>query len=397
MNNSNKKVLLVSRNLMAGGIESSSINFIENMQDSVNIEAFFCNFAGVLKNKIPQNIKIHNSNKLLMFFSGADNNQYKTTTKPSKFKTYLRNIIKFFYIRFGFKNFLKYLAIRKVKIKEEYDCALCFFAQNDLCSRVVVEKVKAKQKIAYIHTDAKRSPISKQSYKLLFKYDKILCVSKSCANIFKEVYPKLAEKTDFLYNFQDNNKIKQQAIEFDVCYPKTFNIVTVARLSDEEKAFFRSLKIFKRLKNEGFDFCWHIVGDGMDREKIKNYILANNMSDYIILHGNQSNPYPYIKAADLFFLGSNYESWGMVIVESLILGIPVVTTNTCSAYEILEDKCFICENNEDSIYEHLKLILTNNTLLNNEKNKISNYLFDNENTKLKFINILKDKENYSGK
>lgn len=390
------KILLVSRNLMAGGVESSSINFIENMRDSLDIDAFFCNFDGILKSKFPTNITVHKSNKYLQFFSGADSSVSQIGQR-SKLKTLIRNIVKFFFKKLGIKKFFKFLAVKKVKISNEYDCVLSFFAQNDLCSKVSINRVKAKQKFAFIHTDVGVNPISKEAFKLLFKYDKILCVSQSSANIFKKTYPELAEKTDFIYNFQDNNKIMQHSSDFTVNYPKTFNIITVARLSDDEKAFFRSLKIFKQLKDEGYDFNWHIVGDGVDKVKMENYIKTNNMSNYVTLHGNQANPYPYIKSSDLFFLGSRHESWGIVIIEALILGVPVLTTNTCSAYEILGDKCFICENKENFIYEKLKFVLDNKHLLNIEKEKIKNYLFDNESNKLRFLRILNEKVSNCGK
>ena len=174
-------------------------------------------------------------------------------------------------------------------------------------------------------------------------------------------------------------------------YPKSLNIVTVSRLSDEQKAFFRALKIFKDLHDEGFEFHWNIIGDGVDRLKIERYIKEETMSDYVTLYGNQSNPYPYIKAADFFFLGSRYESWGIVMVEALTLGVPVVTTETSSAYEILEDKCFICTNNEQGIYQKLKFVLENKHLLNMERKKIENYEFDNESNKRRLMNMLKEK------
>lgn len=382
-----KKVLLVSRNLMAGGVETSSINFIQNMKDDIDLEAFFCNYDGILKNKIPDGTKVYDGNKLLKFFSGADNYVVKMGQR-SKFKNLVRNVVKFFYNKFGVKKFLKWLAVKRVNFKNEYDCAICFFAQNDLCSQIVLKRVKAKQKIAFIHTDVSVSPLPHGVYKLLFKYDKIMCVSRSSAELFRSKYPELSYKTDYIYNFQDNDKIKHLSNQFNVNYPNMLNIITVARLSDEQKAFFRALNVFKRLHDEGHKFCWHIVGDGIDRIKINNYINDNNMQEYVVLHGNQSNPYPYIKASDIFFLGSRYESWGIVMIEALTLGVPVLTTNTSSAYEILGDKGFICDNNETAIYDKLKYVLRNIDLIALEKDKIQNYNFDNDSNKQKLLNIL---------
>ena len=382
-----QKVLIVSRNLMAGGIETSYLNFIQNMKNSVELETFLCNKSGILKQKLPEDIVLYEGNKILKFLTPADGVSGKE--KNQKLKKILRKIIKFFYNLLGFKKFLKFYAIKTTKkIKKEYDCALCFYAQNDLCCDVALKKVNAKQKFAFIHADVSKSPINKRSLKMLTKFDKILCVSNSCANVFKQVYPHLANKVDYLYNFQDVEKIKNQSTEFIVNYPNGFNIVTVARLSETEKGFLRSLEVFNNLHKQGFKFHWHIVGEGIDRGVIEEYISVNNMKDYVTLHGNQVNPYPYIKAADLFYLGSYHESWGLVIVEALTLNVPVLTTNTCSAHEILGDKCFICENDKISISSSLKYIIENKNILEVKKEEIQDYYFDNDIIKEKFLNFL---------
>lgn len=382
------KVLILSRNLMAGGIETSYLNFIENMKDSVNLETFLCNYNGILKNKMSKDIKLYEGNKVLKFLTPTDGASVKS--KKSKFKMCLRNVIKFFYNVFGFKKLLKFYAVTTTKkIKKEYDCALCFYAQNDLCCEIALKKVNAKQKFAFVHADVSKSPINKKSLKMFKQFDKILCVSNSCASVFKSVYPHLADKVDYLYNFQNTEKIKQQANEFDVDFPNNFNIVTVARLSENEKGFLRSLNVFNKLHKHGYKFHWHIIGEGLDRDRIEEYIENNNMKDFVTLHGNQINPYPYIKSADLFYLGSYHESWGLVIVESLVLGVPVLTTKTCSAFEILGNKCMICENNENEIYNSFEFILKNKDVLNLKQKEIENYNFDNNKIKEKFLTLIK--------
>ena len=119
----------------------------------------------------------------------------------------------------------------------------------------------------------------------------------------------------------------------------------------------------KALKEEGLDFCWHIVGSGYCEREIKEYIDTNGLADCCIMHGHQNNPYPYIKAADLFFLGSYHEAAPMVFAESMLLKVPVLTTNTCSAVELVGEKGFVCENSEEGIYEALKNLISNKELI----------------------------------
>lgn len=68
-----------------------------------------------------------------------------------------------------------------------------------------------------------------------------------------------------------------------------------------------------------------IVGDGPERERLDG--LAGNLGGRVVLVGEDSNPYRYVARADVFVLSSRFEGFGVVIVEALALGIPVVSTD----------------------------------------------------------------------
>ena len=382
-------MLIVSKNLTTGGIENSFINFVKNVKDDISIETFLCNNNGVLKSKMPQDIKVVEGNQVIKALNGADS-LYVGNDKTTKFKRGFRNFVKCVVNKLGLKGILKWWGILTTKkIKETYDCALCYYAQSDMCSKITLKKVNAKQKWAYIHADVSKFEIGKKIEKLLKKYDKILCVSHSCAEIFKKRYADLANKVDYVYNFQNCETIRNLANEFEVEYPETFNIVSVSRLSELEKGIMRSTDVFKQLKEEGYKFNWQVIGGGCDEALIKKYIEDNGMTGCITMHGTKANPYPYIKAADLFYLGSYHESWGIVLIEALALGVPIVTTKTSSSKEILGEKCFICNNDKQSIYEQLKFVLDNKEILKSKKEEIKNYEFDNEANKKRLLEMLK--------
>ena len=102
------------------------------------------------------------------------------------------------------------------------------------------------------------------------------------------------------------------------------------------------------------------------------------MQEYIHLYGNQDNPYPYIKAANLFYLGSFHEAAPMVYAEAMTLGVPVLTTNTCSAEELVGEKGFVCENDENGIYKEFESVFECPQKLNEKKDEIKNYKVNNE-------------------
>ena len=377
-------ILVQHTYLIAGGIEKALLNFLNLISKETNVDLFLFNKVGVLKDDIPESVKVLQANNLMKKRISDIQHSTGTHKQKSNIKQKIKNILKFF----GFnKIYNNYVLNSQKKLEKHYDVSICFNGFVDGC-KYVLKKTKASKKIVIFHSDAENVELSKQRLKLFGKFDKILCVSESCANVFKQKYPKFSNKVDFLYNPQNNIEIIEKAQEHKVDYSKNFNIVSVSRLS-EEKAYLRTLEVFKKLKEEGFSFVWNIVGDGDVKPEISEYIEKNQMEKQVVLVGNKSNPYPYIKAADLFLLASYHEAAPVVYGESMILGVPVLSTNTRSAKELVGDYGFICENNSDSIYAELKLILSDKNLIKDKKEKLKNYTYNNDKIKSKFFDIVR--------
>ena len=132
-----------------------------------------------------------------------------------------------------------------------------------------------------------------------------------------------------------------------------------------QKNYPRLLKTVKRLKEDNIDIDLWILGDGEQKEMIENYILDNHLEDCIKLFGFQSNPYPYMREADLLVCSSNYEGYSTFITEGLILGKPIVTTDVSGMKELLGNNEYgiVTDNNDDSFYSGLKKIIIEKELL----------------------------------
>ena len=193
--------------------------------------------------------------------------------------------------------------------------------------------------------------------------------------------------SDYLYNTQINDVILQKSTEFNVNFKKGFNLLMVSRL-EKEKAHLRFLPIVKKLHEEGIEFNLNIVGGGSLKQNIESYVAENNMQEYVTLYGEQKNPYPYFKEADLFVLVSLYESFGISLIEAMLLSTPVFTTKTCSANEVVGNYGFICENNEQAIYDNLKQVLKNKQWIEEKKKLITSYNYDNDKIVQKLLNLI---------
>ena len=92
-----------------------------------------------------------------------------------------------------------------------------------------------------------------------------------------------------------------------------------------------------KLNECGIPFKWYIVGDGSQRDEIETQIKINSLVDNVIITGYKENPYPYIKACDIFVHPTYEESFGLAILEALILGKTIVSTETMGAKEVLNN------------------------------------------------------------
>lgn len=100
------------------------------------------------------------------------------------------------------------------------------------------------------------------------------------------------------------------------------------------------LKLMKQLSD---DYCLVLVGDGPLFEEIKCTITNDHIDNVIVLGKKNQEDLPTLYAsADLFLLASSYEIYGMVILESMYFGCPVLSTMTAGSEVLIE-------NNKDGI------------------------------------------------
>jgi glycosyltransferase involved in cell wall biosynthesis len=257
------------------------------------------------------------------------------------------------------------------KVGDNYDVAISYsqpLGDYEFCNftnEIVLNCVEADKKITFIHCDfGSYGGNTKRNRNLYKKFDRIGAVSNSVGKRLAEIIPEVSEKIRTVYKFCDCGEIERLAMQKPFSYTKE-TFVTVARLSGE-KGIIRCIPIFSRLKKDGYDFEWHIVGEGPLRNAIEEKIAYYSLKRDIILEGEQLNPYRYIKNADYFFLPSFHEAAPMVFDEAFTLGVPVLTTKTLSAVEMIERRGIgiVCENSEEAIYNMLCRVLSCNEKIN---------------------------------
>ena len=206
-----------------------------------------------------------------------------------------------------------------------------------LCTQMAVN-IKADSRYVFFHSSDPNfhRDLSDKYFK---DFDNIIAVGENVQNMLKENFPSEKEKIGLIKNYIDSDSIKKLADEYTVdtvADDKKVIIASVVRV-DKEKGVDLVVAAASRLKECGVLFKWYIVGDGSQRDEIENQIQANNLTEDVIITGYKENPYPYIKACDVFVHPAYEESFGLAILEALILGKTVISTETMGAKEVLNN------------------------------------------------------------
>lgn len=209
-------------------------------------------------------------------------------------------------------------------LPEQYDIAIAWGQGTP--THFVAEKVRAGKKIAWVNAD-----YASMGHNKLFdlpyydKFEKIVCVSDRLRAAMQQVFPEYAAKLTTIYDIQNPETIVKMAQRpCTLPNPHGITIVTAGRLSPE-KGYDIATKAAQLLKTRGVDFHWYVLGEG-SRAPIEADIAAYGIADCFTLLGAKPNPYPYMKAADIYVQTSRFEGYCLTLAEARMLNVPCVTT-----------------------------------------------------------------------
>lgn len=219
----------------------------------------------------------------------------------------------------------------------EYDLAISFLTPHYIVSK----KVRAKRKIAWIHTDYTRVQLNQPSEEAMWgRYDGIAAISDAAKDGFVKTFPALKEKVFVMENILPAALVRRQAAAFDPAGQMpadgSIRLLSVGRYCTA-KNFDNVPDICARLLRDGLNVKWYIIGFGSDEALIRQCIAQAGMQSHVILLGKQDNPYPYIAACDLYVQPSRYEGKCVTVLEAQLLGKPVVITRYATSSSQLKD------------------------------------------------------------
>lgn len=361
-----KNIVFVIESLHLGGAEKSLVTLLHNLDyQQYNVDLILFTNEGIFLNQVPSQV----------------------------------NIIQIKWPHFTFLKRIYYKVLRAVNysnlhnaqilwpliennftvIDKRYDAAIAY--SQGFSTYYVAKFISATKNFSWLNTNYQKTAYNiKFDYSFYKNYDKIVAVSVEAKNSLEKELYKIKKEIPIVIikDITDQMSLQKLAtVKPDIVFKSNkINVVTVCRLA-KEKGLPLAINACRHLLDSGYEINWYVVGEGGEREYLEKLIIDNNLSDSFFLLGATNNPYPYMKAADIYVQTSLFEGLGLTVIEASYLNKPIVATNFDTVYSIIENEetGLIAEMTPDSIALQVKRLVVDKTL----RTKFINNLAKQEN------------------
>lgn len=338
-----KKILVVQGSLQAGGAEKATVSFLNTLpQERYEVDLMLSSRTGLFYKQVPEWVNIIDAPYPFNCLAH----------KPVDWRFYIKHS-PFMWVK---KVIRTYIAKHQLELHliqslwkqwsddipvfdKEYDIA--YGGQEGCTNYYIIDKVKAKRKILWIHSDYEKLKYVDDFDRTYFKRASVVAtMSPKARDILQKHFPESADHIWFLENITNGGMIRKMAAEeiddnrFKLV--EGVNLVSVGRLS-LPKNFGRAVRVASVLKKRGVFFHWTIVGEGPLRNTLESQVKELGVDDVVSFIGLRSNPYQYVSKSDILVVTSDYEGRSIAIDEAQVLGIPVITTNYPTAKDAVVD------------------------------------------------------------
>ena len=333
-----KHVLFITPSRSIGGTNSSLSSVVSFLKDKCNIKVLVISSSGEGTYSFDDMV-ISNA------FLDAYHTDYSKLKSSIKLLAFFIKILKrvLFFFSISGEKIINRLAVNSIEKEYTFDVVIGF---SEGVSMRLASQFNVSDKVTWIHCDYNRAVpdyVNELSY--YEKFNDIVCVSKYTKQKFLDRYPSLDSRTIYIYNLFDIdriNRLSEAPIDDKTFRNDIFTIVSMGRM-DPVKGFSLIPKIASKLQREKCKFRWYIIGGPENEEfaKVKSEILRYDVADAVFLLGAKSNPYPFLKASDLYVSTSFSEACPMVFLEAKTLGLPILSADFGSASEFISEQGFV--------------------------------------------------------
>lgn len=339
-----KKILFVINSLDLGGAEKSLVSLLPLVDYSkYEVDLLLFREGGIFRNLLDKHVNVLPLPKYIQFSNQSLSKQMtafnikfiKTRLTLSKA---LRENAKSDNKTHDAEVYWKCCKDAFENLSGEYDLAIGW--GQGVPVKYVANKVTAKKKAVWINADYEAVGHKREDDLENFsKVDYIVSVSDNQTENMKSVFPEYSKKCVTVYDVNNADLIKQMAEQEDALSDfDGIKIVTVGRYN-KVKGYDIAIDACKILVDKGYNIRWYAVGEGPFRNDMEKQIDNLKLNDSFILLGAKANPYPYVKAADVYVQTSRFEGFCLSLTEARILNKPCVTTEfECVYNQMIQEK-----------------------------------------------------------
>ena len=315
-----KNVLIIKKSLGGGGAEKLLVDTLRFWDyNRYEVTLLTCDSTGVYSTQLDPHVRVCQIRDIWS-------------------SIFLRNLFYLFPFLRRFIMAINYRRSRKVLGGNHYDIAISYLEGSSASLHQGLLDL-ATRNVTWVHSDlfanpwSRRYHINAESEMAFYKsVDEIVFVSEAARRQFDLYIPEHAS-TRVVYNLIAFNQVNEKAAAFQ---PElgTPSIVSVGRLA-HQKRFDRLIKSVRLLQEKGINVHVYILGAGELMGSLEQLSAATRLTDSIHFLGFVPNPYPYIRAADLFVSSSDTEGYPLVVAEAMCIGKPIVATAVTGSTEML--------------------------------------------------------------
>ena len=299
-----KKLIFFAKHMEIGGLEKSLLNLLNSLDpEKYSVELVLEERHGPLLEQLGDHISVK---------------EYRLSACPF---VPLRKLL----------NFTKRM-LWKLRNGNKYDFSCSYCTYSLIGSRLA--QYASPNSCLYVHNDYTTIYPDEKEFADFFaqlrteQFRHVLFVSNESKAAFTQRLPQYTDKCDVVNNIVEWEAVRSKAAE--PCpitkAPDETLFVFVGRLDEPHKRMSRLLEAFAAARKVRGDIRLLMVGDGPDRKLCEELIETHGLSDTVTMVGAQTNPYPYLNAADCLVLSSDYEGFPVVYFEAMILGKDIITT-----------------------------------------------------------------------
>lgn len=383
-----KKILFLIGSLDSGGVSKSMVSLLNTIdRQKYEVSLWVGSPSGIFYDLLPQDIRLLSDERISLLLKGTSG--LLSLLKQGYFFLFLGNLFRLFLACFN-KGYAGWILskLMPVIVNIEYDMIVDYNGQHQLY--YMVDKLKGKKKVTFFHSDYSKWPYYYQVDKKYYsRVSYIYSISDVCVDSLKKYFPSQINKIGLIENISSPiliNKLSELPIDD---FEGNIKLLTLGHIC-KSKGLDLAIKSAAILKRKGLCFKWFFLGKEI--ENFHDLIEKLDLTNEIIYLGMRTNPYPYLKLADLYIHPSRFEGKSIALDEAKILCKPIVVTNFSTVRDQFENRvnASICEMTPESLSDAIIELLVNEKLRIKYQTYLSDHLVDNSNEIDKLYKIIED-------